>query len=103
MPCQKGKGFLPGGTAHLRHSQKYYPAKALPPAQMSALAGALCPVVTLTSMHKIKTSLASIPNGPVKLITLGELETHQQQEPAPAPEPLQKSRIQEAEKPLSFP
>lgn len=105
MPHQKGKGFLPGGTARLRHGQKYCPKilTSVPPAQMSALAGALCPVIALTFMHKIKTRLASIANGPVKLITLGELETHQQQEPAPAPEPLQKSRVQETEKPLSFP
>lgn len=103
MPHQKVKGFLPGGIAHLRHGQKYCPAKTLPPAQMSALAGAPCPVTALTFMHKIKTRLANIPNGPVKLITLGGLETHQQQELAPAPQPLQKSRIQETEKPLSFP
>lgn len=36
MPHQKGKGVLPGGTAHLRHGQKHCPAKTLPPAQMSA-------------------------------------------------------------------
>lgn len=103
MPHEKGKGALLGGTAHLRHGQNYCPAETLPPAQMSALAGALCPVIAFSFMHKIKTGLADIPNGPVKLITLGELETHQQQEPAPAPEPLQKSRVQETEKPLSFP
>lgn len=103
MPHQKGKEFLTGGTAHRRYGQKYCPAKTLPPAQMSALAGALCPVTALTFTHKIKTRLANIPNGTVKLITLEGLETHHQQEPAPAPEPLQKSRIQETEKPLSFP
>lgn len=75
----------------------------LPPAEVSALASALCPITVLTFMHKIKTRLTNVPNGPVKLIMLGGLETHQQQEPAPAPEPLQKSRIQETEKPLSFP
>lgn len=100
MPHQKGKGFLPGSTAEAW--PKIVSSQDTPSCTDVSISWCSLPVIALTFMHKIKTRLANIPNGPVKLITLEELETNQQQEPAPAPEPLQKSRIQEMEKPLSF-
>lgn len=100
----KDKGFLPSGTPHLCHGQKILSSQYAPSCIDFSISWCSVPCYTvLTFRREIKTRLTNTPNGPVKLITLGGLEIQQQQEPAPAPEPLQKSRIQEMEKPLSFP